>query len=157
MKRILFIGRFQPFHLGHLSVIEDIASRNDVQEIIIGIGSSQYSNTEENPYSLQIREEMINRILFKKIKKPYQIIAIPDINDNALWVDHVIDLVGKIDEIYTGNSWVANLFKEKNYVVQPINMKIDITGTKLREMIKAKNQNWQKYVAPNIYNLIGNE
>ena len=65
-KRILFIGRFQPFHLGHLSVVKDIVARNDVGEIIIGVGSSQYDNTEENPYSYEIREEMINRILHKK-------------------------------------------------------------------------------------------
>jgi len=53
----LFIGRFQPFHSGHLDAIKQISE----EEIIIGIGSSQYSKTEENPYSFEERKKMIKK------------------------------------------------------------------------------------------------
>jgi nicotinamide-nucleotide adenylyltransferase len=157
LKRVLFIGRFQPFHLGHLSVIEEIDNRADVKEIVIGVGSSQYDNTEENPYSYDIREEMIIRNLYRKIKKPYKIIAIPDIHNNNLWVDHVTDIVCETNEVYTGNKWVANLFKEKEYIVKPVKIKIKITGTQLRKMIKDKDDSWKNFVSSKIYNLISHE
>jgi nicotinamide-nucleotide adenylyltransferase len=41
LRRGLLIGRFQPFHIGHLKAIEQATSEND--EVIIGIGSAQYS------------------------------------------------------------------------------------------------------------------
>ena len=44
--RAFFIGRFQPFHRGHLAMVRRILETND--EIIVGIGSAQYSHTGEN-------------------------------------------------------------------------------------------------------------
>jgi nicotinamide-nucleotide adenylyltransferase len=49
MLKALFIGRFQPLHLGHLDALKQISK----EEIIIGIGSSQYSGTKENPYNFE--------------------------------------------------------------------------------------------------------
>ncbi|HDM88409.1 MAG TPA: nicotinamide-nucleotide adenylyltransferase, partial [Candidatus Bathyarchaeota archaeon] len=43
MRRGLFIGRFQPPHLGHLHAIKQALEECD--ELIIVIGSSQYSHT----------------------------------------------------------------------------------------------------------------
>ena len=59
MKKALFIGRFQPFHQGHLDAIKQISE----DEIIIGIGSSQYSKTDDNPYSFEERQKMIEKTL----------------------------------------------------------------------------------------------
>ncbi|HZK30987.1 MAG TPA: adenylyltransferase/cytidyltransferase family protein, partial [Methanoregula sp.] len=42
MRRGFYIGRFQPYHNGHQSVLEHIA--DDVDEIVIGIGSAQLSH-----------------------------------------------------------------------------------------------------------------
>ncbi|MBP7820288.1 MAG: adenylyltransferase/cytidyltransferase family protein, partial [Candidatus Methanofastidiosum sp.] len=47
--RALYIGRFQPFHLGHLHVVKLIL--NSSKEIIIAIGSSQVSHTIQNPFT----------------------------------------------------------------------------------------------------------
>jgi len=43
MTTALIIGRFQPFHLGHLLLIKEAAKEADI--IVIGIGSSQESRT----------------------------------------------------------------------------------------------------------------
>ena len=61
MPTALFIGRFQPFHNAHLEDIKNILKEAD--EIIIGIGSSQESNTKENPFSYEERKEMIEETL----------------------------------------------------------------------------------------------
>ncbi len=47
--RGLYIGRFQPYHLGHQAVLEKIAE--EVDEIVIVIGSAQESHTAENPFT----------------------------------------------------------------------------------------------------------
>ena len=41
----LYVGRFQPFHLGHLEAIKHILKKVDT--VIIAIGSAQYSHTLE--------------------------------------------------------------------------------------------------------------
>ncbi|HDJ89497.1 MAG TPA: nicotinamide-nucleotide adenylyltransferase, partial [Thermoprotei archaeon] len=58
--RGLFIGRFQPFHLGHFYALKWILSK--VDEVIIGIGSAQVSYTIKNPFTLGERIEMIWRV-----------------------------------------------------------------------------------------------
>jgi len=49
VKRGLFVGRFQPFHLGHLGVVKDIL--NEVDELVIVVGSAQYSHRIDNPFT----------------------------------------------------------------------------------------------------------
>jgi len=51
MKTGLIIGRFQPFHNGHLYAIKNALKK--VDELVIAIGSSQYVNTEDNPFSFE--------------------------------------------------------------------------------------------------------
>ena len=58
--RALLIGRFQPFHKGHLAVIKKILGEAD--ELIIVVGSSQHRDVVENPFSAEERVEMIRQI-----------------------------------------------------------------------------------------------
>lgn len=146
----LFIGRFQPFHLGHLDALKQISEN----EIIIGIGSSQYNNTEENPYSFTERKEMIEMILKDIPDKNIKIIAIPDIQDPPNWVEHVKNLIPNFDVVYTGNDFVAELFQDKNYSVKPIFINKKISGTEIRQMIKEKNITWENLVPQEITKLL---
>jgi nicotinamide-nucleotide adenylyltransferase len=61
MRRAFYIGRFQPFHLGHYSVITSIA--RDVDELVIGIGSAQKSHEPKNPFTAGERVMMIRHAL----------------------------------------------------------------------------------------------
>ncbi len=128
IMKALFIGRFQPFHAGHLDAIKQISET----EIIIGIGSSQYNGTDDNPYSFEERKQMIEKALAHE-KISYQIISIPDIHDEVNWVEHVENTVGNFDIVYTGNDWVKRLFKGKNIPVKDIKINIPISGTKIRQ------------------------
>ena len=47
-NRALFIGRFQPFHNGHLNVIKTLLENH--KEVVVVIGSAQEENTAENPF-----------------------------------------------------------------------------------------------------------
>lgn len=57
--RALFVGRFQPFHNGHLAVINQLLERHN--EVIIAIGSAEESISSDNPMTAGERVEMIRR------------------------------------------------------------------------------------------------
>ncbi len=50
------VGRFQPFHNGHILVIRKMLE--SFPSVILGIGSAQYSHTLENPFTAGERVEM---------------------------------------------------------------------------------------------------
>lgn len=143
MKRALFPGRFQPFHNGHLYDIKKIQEEND--EIIIVIGSAQYSNTEKNPLSADEREDMIKRVLEKNNIENFQIIRIDDIDDDDKYVRHAEKFLPKIDVVYTGNSLVKRLFAEKEYKIKDVEIINGISSSKIRRRI-LNNENWQELV-----------
>lgn len=109
MKRVFYIGRFQPYHNGHQSVIDRIASEAD--EIIIGIGSAQLSHDHDNPFTAGERILMITRSL-AGLSKPFYVIPIEDIKRNALWVAHIVSMTPPFDLVYSSNPLVIRLFHE---------------------------------------------
>ena len=115
MKKGLILGRFQPFHYGHLELIKGIIE-NGIEPLIC-IGSAQYSHTNENPFTVEERKKMID-VIMKNINCEYSIFEIPDINNYDLYVSHLEKFVPDFDYIYSGNPLVQKLFgnaySEKN-------------------------------------------
>jgi nicotinamide-nucleotide adenylyltransferase len=114
--KALFIGRFQPFHKGHLFLLQHI--RKQYEEIIIGIGSSQYNGTSENPFSETERKQMIAQSLEDVGINNYRIISIPDIHDPPRWVDHVCSLVSDFDIVITNNPFTRKLFSKRGFLLK---------------------------------------
>lgn len=102
----VFIGRFQPFHNGHLAVVNDALSQ--VDKLIIVIGSANTAKNVKNPWSAAQRQKMIQACLGSWIKQDrYQFVWASDYtyNDN-MWVSQIQN---KIDE-YTNGSDDVTLF-----------------------------------------------
>lgn len=78
----LYIGRFQPFHYGHQSVINKII--DDGREPLILIGSSNAEISEKNPFIAHQRREMIN-LVYPNIR--YGVIN--DYDNNQDWIDRI--------------------------------------------------------------------
>jgi len=116
-SRALFIGRFQPFHNGHLAMARRILQ--DHGELIIGIGSAQYSHTGENPFTAAERFEMIHRALDAERIHNYHII---------------LSLVPRFDAVYTNSALVIRLFKERGVRVLSLPMveREELSGTEVR-------------------------
>lgn len=152
MKRAVYIGRFQPYHNGHQSVIDRIAEEND--EIIIGIGSAQFSHDPENPFTAGERLLMITRSL-RKMKCPVYVIPIEDIMRNALWVSHLKSMVPPFDTIYTGNPLVMRLFTEIGVpVCSPAMYERDThSGTEIRRRME-KGEPWEHLVPEDVVSVI---
>ena len=58
----IIIGRFQPFHNGHLELVLK-ALEDYTDDLIIFIGSAQKSRTNRNPFTYFERSVMIREVL----------------------------------------------------------------------------------------------
>ncbi|OGS62160.1 MAG: nicotinamide-nucleotide adenylyltransferase [Euryarchaeota archaeon RBG_19FT_COMBO_69_17] len=146
-SRALFIGRFQPFHNGHLARVKEILETND--EIILGIGSAQYSHTGENPFTAGERYEMIKRALDDEGIHDYHIVPIPDTHVHSVWVSHIRSLVPHFDVVVTNSDLVVRLFREHGLKVlsPPLVDRARLSGTEVRERI-LKGKGWEALVPP---------
>jgi len=141
----LFLGRFQPFHNGHLLVLQGMTKV--CGKILIGIGSSDKSRTAENPFSAAERKEMIQRALQAKDLIPMfdiHLIDLPDETDDEVWRTKVLELTGPVDKVWTGNEWTKKCF-EGHVEVQNIKVVPGISGTEIRGKMRAGG-NWQDQV-----------
>ena len=153
--KALFIGRFQPFHKGHLKAIKYLSDKYD--EIIIGVGSSQYSNTVENPFSSDERMLMIRESLKQENIKNYKIILIPDIHNPPKWVDHVLSIISDFDVVVTNNDLTKKLFLEKGFKIKKTLLynKKEYSGRVIRKRI-SDNESWENFVPKPCIQIIKN-
>ncbi len=151
--KALLIGRFQPFHKGHLKIIQDLSKKYD--KIIIGIGSSQYNHTYDNPFTADERIEMIKNTLDAHGVKNYRVVLIPDIHNPPKWVDYVKSLVSDFDVVVTNNNFTEQLFKEKKIKVENTKLynKNLFSGKTIREKIR-KNEPWTELVPEQVVKII---
>lgn len=144
MTIALFIGRFQPFHNAHLQIIKDILTKNE--EVIIGIGSTQESKTQLNPYSYEERKALIEEALKEADIRGYKIFPISDVNNDDVWVKHVETIVGKkYDIVYSGNEWVLRLFTRAGRTTKKIPLIPGVSATLIRESM-TRRKRWEHLV-----------
>ena len=147
MTKALFIGKFQPFHKGHLAAIKHILTKHDFLTIIVG--SSQEHDTEENPFSFETRHEMIQQSLFAEAVTNYEILPIPDCGSNDLWLESILDKRQDFQKVYTNNSRVQGIFQNAGYIVehQPLFNRDQFEGTEIRKKIR-NGEPWRHLVPP---------
>jgi nicotinamide-nucleotide adenylyltransferase len=116
----LLIGRFQPLHWGHVRLIEWVRKEGEVPHL--GIGSSQFDRTRENPFTAAERRRMIAAADKAHGLQVGRVDEVPDIFDDTRWVQHVVECCGPFDHIYSHNEWTARLFTEAGFEVRPAPM-----------------------------------
>jgi nicotinamide-nucleotide adenylyltransferase len=153
--KALFIGRFQPFHKGHLLLLQRLSTQ--YTEIIIGIGSSQYHDTSGNPFSEEERKQMIIQSLDAEGIHSYRIVSVPDIHDPPFWVDHVCSLVSDFDVVIANNPFTRKLFSEKGFMVKGTAYfyRKQYSGKEIRRRI-VHNEPWMELVPTSVVKIIQN-
>ncbi len=116
--RGLFVGRFQPFHRGHLEVLRRIRAKRPRSPIVLGIGSAQESYTWQNPFTAGERFEMIEAAVAEARMPGILPVPIPDIQRHALWVRYLEGLLPPVRWVYTNNPLTRTLFEEAGYAVE---------------------------------------
>ena len=155
VKRGVFVGRFQPFHKGHLEVIKKITK--EVDELVIIVGSSQYSHKFENPFTAGERITMIRNSLEEtgiKLQRIW-IIPVPDVHQHTLWVSQIVAYAPKFDLVYSNEPLTTRLFTEAGFKVKPLPfIKREIyLATEIRKRMLA-GENWKELVPKSVAQFI---
>lgn len=153
--RGLFVGRFQPFHLGHLGVIKDILKV--VDELVIVIGSAQYSHTLDNPFTAGERLVMLHKTLEESNLNHSRvwIVPVPDVHLHMMWVSAVEGYTPKFDVVYSNEPLTRRLFIEAEYPVESIRFhKREVySSTEIRQRM-INDKSWTKLVPKTVAKFI---
>jgi nicotinamide-nucleotide adenylyltransferase len=146
------IGRFQPFHLGHLNLVRQVLAEND--EIIILIGSSQTNYTLKNPFTAGERIWMIRDTLIESkidMSKVFLVNATDDEN-NAKWFSNIISLSPPFNVLYTGNNFIRTLLKKEAVIIRKPKLFKEtlLKGSIIRKLILEDNAKWQELVSESV-------
>ena len=154
-KRGLYVGRFQPFHLGHLSAIKEVLKEAD--ELVVVIGSAQYSHNFNNPFTAGERLVMVRKALEESgvDSGKVWIVPVPDVHLHMMWVSSVEGYTPHFDVVYSNEPLTRRLFTEAGYQVKPIRFfnRKDYSSTEIREKM-VKDENWEKLVPKSVRTLI---
>ena len=145
--RALVVGRFQPFHRGHLKVVLEVLSECD--DLVIVIGSAEESHTMLNPFTASERYQMIMSSLPDDALSKVHIVPVRDVNRYAIWVGHVESYVPPFDVVYSNNALTRSLFGQVGYEVRKTktyNGKL-YSGTEIRRRMLA-GERWRHLVPP---------
>lgn len=152
--RALYVGRFQPFHLGHLKILKKILT--EYHEIIILVGSAQLSHSVKNPFTAGERIQMITEtIKEEKISKRVYIIPIDDINRHSVWIAYVESLTPSFDAVFSNQPLTSRLFEEAGHTVKQTELikRSEWSGTEIRRRIRAGEQ-WEACVPTPVAKII---
>ena len=170
LKVGLAVMRMQPMHIGHYNLIAKMMQEMDV--VIIGLGSIQESGTLNNPYTPKQRREMVEKVFGPTGKhSKIKIVELKDLHavTKIAWAMHVF---GKIEGMnlpkpthyYAGgrhdSSWFESVneeFDEGSLVINildRVKVSISMSGTEVRKAIRDESDEWKEYVPPVVVDYI---
>lgn len=141
----LYIGRFQPLHIGHTSIIDRMLE--ECEQVIVAVGSAQESGTERNPLSYKLRRKLIADMYADHYYKYGRMLIVPikdrdNPSDDPTWGNYLLDKVYeqcglRPDVIYEGKEDVRTNWYD-NYSIPVIKVSrniYQISGTDVRQAI----------------------
>lgn len=145
------IGRFQPFHLGHLMLAREALKESD--ELIIAVASAQFNYLEKDPFTAGERVWMIHEALKDEqidgrsmIERCY-ILAVPNDENNARWYAHLRSYLPPFHIAYTGNEYVAMLLTKEGIRVRTRLFKRDEYNASRIRALMIEGKEW-RYLVP---------
>jgi len=149
------MGRFQPFHLGHLDLAKQILDECD--EIIIAITSSQFNYLEKDPFTAGERMEMIHNSLKDSSLDLTRcfVVSLENQFNIATWASYLKSALPHFEKVYSGNDYVSMLLSDSGItVVKPTFLdRNQYNATKIRSMI-VSDENWKDLVPNAVYELL---
>ncbi len=156
----LLIGRFQPFHIGHLNSLWKILEKYDVNNIKIIVARKENSRLDSNPIPLDVTIDNISKGLEMIYGEKY------NIEVYGIYYKNLIDLFVKIGNILNYNKWKTDyiintgdikrliMFKIVRIfykIIYDIDLKVIyspriISGKEIRENLRNGNIKYVKYI-----------
>lgn len=156
MTNGLFIGRFQPFHKGHLATVKFALEK--VEHLVIVVGSAQKSHEPRNPFTAGERIRMIKESLDIDSETDVRrilIIPIPDTDVHSLWTHQVDMLVPKYDVVFANDLFTLMLFREQGVkaIEAPLYRRNEMRATEIRRRMAAEEM-WEDLVPMSVSKVI---
>jgi len=141
----LLIGRFQPFHLGHLAALQFAIPK--VDKLWLGLGSSNKPIEKNNPFSIEERKKMILSSIDDLIQNKISIFPIPDLDNHVKWIQNIDTIVPDYEIIFSNDPMTEHLYSKRNVqvIAIPFLKRDQLSGTRLRDLIKS-DQKWNDLV-----------
>ena len=141
----LLIGRFQPFHLGHLEALQFALSK--VDKLWLGLGSSNKPIEKNNPFSADERKKMILSSINDSLKNKITIYFIPDLDNHVKWIEKIDTIVPTFDIVFSNDPLTDHLYSKRSVQVMtiPFLKRDQLSGTRIRDLIKS-DQKWDDLV-----------
>ena len=151
----LMIGRFQPFHLGHLDALQFALSK--VDNLWVGLGSSNKPQEKNNPFSAEERKEMILSSINDSMKEKISIYFIPDLDNHVKWVEKIDTIVPEFKIVFTNDELTKHLYSKRDVQVLsiPFLKRDELSGTNIRDLI-SNDQKWEHLVPDGTKNFLIN-
>jgi len=149
----LLIGRFQPFHLGHLEALRFALSK--VDKLWVGLGSSNIPVEKNNPFSAEERKQMILSSIDDSMKEKISIYFIPDLDNHVKWIEKIDTIVPEFDIIFSNDELTKHLYSKRTVQVIPIPFlnRDELSGTNIRDLI-ISDQKWDDLVPQGTRNFL---
>jgi len=149
----LLIGRFQPFHLGHLEALQFALSK--VDKLYVGLGSSNKPVEKNNPFTAEQRKEMILSSIDDSMKEKISIYFIPDVDNHIRWIEKIDTIVPKFDIIFSNDDLTKHLYSKRNIQVLsiPFLNRGSLSGTNIRDLI-VRDQKWDDLIPTGTRNFL---
>lgn len=155
MKIGVLVGRFQPFHNGHLKAVR--FALEHVGLLYIAVGSAQKSHERRNPFTAGERIRMIKMAIDQAgiDCKRTIVVPVPDAEQHSVWVSYVDALVLDYDIVFSNEPLTTQLFKERGRKTVPVPLagRAIYKGTGIRERIETRKP-WKHLVPKAVAKII---
>lgn len=144
MSTCIFPGKFQPFHEGHLMVVQGmIKTCGNVTIVICDEGKL----TPDAPYTVEQRREMISAALLAKDIMDATIVVVRDGGEDVVWAKRVLDEAGGSEPyVWSGREEIRAIFEGLGVQTKKIVPVPGISSDDIRAKKAAGNSEWRKHI-----------
>ena len=138
----MLVGRFQPFHLGHLHAVRYALGRADRLWLLIGSAGAPADG--RNPFTAAERRRMI---LDSVESDRMSVFEVPDCGDHSRWADSISELVPPFGAVFTNDGRTRHVYERRGVEVLPVPFEDRgrLSGTRVRELM-ASGGDWKTLV-----------
>jgi nicotinamide-nucleotide adenylyltransferase len=146
-------GRFQPFHTGHLLVVQGMMKMYGEAHIVI---CEPRQKTAEDLFTADERREMIGGALMEAELMDASLAVLHDDLSDEAWLRHLLDVCGNPAEpiIFTGRPEIVQICEAQNVPVKLIKHVPGHEGEEIRTSIKDRTPLWTKKVPAGVGEVI---
>lgn len=136
------------------------------EKVIVGIGSSENSGEENNPYDYKTRSRMVEKVLESEgIDNVVGIVPIRDFPEDDDWAREVMMRVSEVIEVddwssvvvVGNNEWTNDVLAGRGMQVYETGLKNrdELEGVKIRKLMSEGDNGWEERVPEEVVKVLG--